>query len=315
MKFDKSLHMNRLIQYPATLLAVLLPTTVTAQLNLVPHEIDVNDVMQPRQVRLTHNGEAVLSSEILSISSGVFKTGEALPENAAGDTHFSDYSYMFDFEVDDDGLITIKPIEGRVEIGTYELLVRSVHGSVSGLINANLRDSIPPSEHRKLNLSEFSYEIELPDYIYGRGVLIELNPDSKNTYSWYMDGELHSAGIGKTSFRAWPEAGSHEISYIARDPQGLVVSQWSDTTNIIEEEAISTVVRKGYQVPFSAPSGYAHVSWSLNDKIIAEKHLERSNRDTQFVTFRSKGRNTLTCLARDSETGDFRRITWSVEVQ
>lgn len=181
MKFDKPLHMNILIQYPATLLAVLLPTTVNAQLILVPHEIDVKDVMQPRQVRLTHNGEAVLPSEILSVSSGVFKTGEALPKNAA------------------------------------------------------------------------------------------------------------------------------------RNPQGVVVSQWSDTTNIIE--AISTTVRKGYQVPFSAPSGYSHVSWSLNDKIIAEKHLERSNRYTQFVTFRNKGRNTLTCLASDSETGDFRRITWSAEVQ
>jgi hypothetical protein len=222
---------------------------------------------------------------------------------------------MFDFEAGDDGLITITPKKGRVEIGTYKLLVHSVYGTVSGLIDANLRDSIPTGKHGKLNLSEFSYDIELPDYVYGQGVSIELNPDSKNTYSWFIDGELHSSGIGKTSFRAWPEAGSHEISYIARDPQGVVVSQWSDTTDIIEEDAISTTVRKGYQVPFSAPPGYTHVSWSLNDKIIAEKHLERSNRDTQFVTFRSKGNHTLTCLTSDSETGDFRRITWSVKVK
>lgn len=118
----------------------------------------------------------------------------------------------------------------------------------------------------------------------------------------------------RVSLRAWPKAGVHEISYIAQSTDGTVVSRWSDTTNITEEEPIETSVRKGYKVPFSAPSGYSQVTWTLDGKLVSEKQLDRSDYDTQVLTFRRKGKHILTCLARGSENGDFRRIIWAIRV-
>lgn len=60
----------------------------------------------------------------------------------------------------------------------------------------------------------------------------------------------------------------------------------------------------------AAPTGYSRVSWRLDDNIIVENGLDRSDWDTRFVIFRRQGRHTLICLASDPESGDFRRITW-----
>ena len=76
-----------------------------------------------------------------------------------------------------------------------------------------------------------------------------------------------------------------------------------------------TTVRKGYKVPFSAPSGYSQVSWTLDGDLLSEKSLDRLDQDTQVVTFDSKGTHILICFARGAETGDFRRVTWSVKVK
>jgi len=49
--------------------------------------------------------------------------------------------------------------------------------------------------------------------------------------------------------------------------------------------------------------------------LLAEKFPDRLESDTQVVTFGSKGTHVLTCFARGSESGDFRRITWLVTVK
>lgn len=297
------------------LITFFLSNPAFAQLSLSPEKVDVNDAEQPRNVLITFDGNPVLPDEILKIVSGVTKTGDALPDGAAGNTHFSNYSYMFSFETSNDGIITITPNDGLVELGKYDLHVHTVHGKITGLINANLRDSVPPLQHQRTNLSEFKYDITLPDFVYGQLISIDLKPDNKNTYTWYVDGEVHSSGVGETSFRGWPEPGTHEISYVALSPEGVLLSRWSDTTNISKEEPISSTVRKGYKVPFSAPGGYSRVTWTLDGKQIADNHPEPSVRDTQYVTFRKKGKHTLTCLARDSESGNFRHLKWSVNVK
>lgn len=301
--------------YPALVMAVFTAAPGFAQLSLSPEVIDLNDVRQSKNVLITFDGKAISKQEILRIVTGVTKTGDALPENASGKTHFSDYSYMFDFDVGDDGVITVVPKAGLVEVGKYDLVVFSVHGKAKGLINANLRDSLPPKKHQPLNLSAFSYDIKLPDYTYGRAISIELNPDSKNSYTWLIDGEVHSSGLGVTSFRAWPEPGDHEISYIALSPEGVELSRWSDRTVVAEEETIAASIRKGYKVPFSSPAGFSQVSWSLDGEQIAQNSLDGQDYDTRYLKFRGKGRHTLICIARNPETGNFRRVTWLIRVK
>ncbi len=57
------------------------------------------------------------------------------------------------------------------------------------------------------------------------------------------------------------------------------------------------------------------MSWTLDGKLLAEKFPDRLESDSQVVAFGSKGTHVLTCFARGSESGDFRRITCIVTVK
>lgn len=142
-----------------TLLTSLLAIPALAQLNLSTSEVEISDAVQSKKILITFNGDPVLPNEIKKIVSGVTKTGRADPEGTSGTNHFSNYTYMFDFQSGEDGYIVIKPKKDQVEVGKYDLFVHTVHGTVKGLINANMRDSIPVSTHTPLNLSDFNYAL------------------------------------------------------------------------------------------------------------------------------------------------------------
>ena len=217
-----------------TLISVFFSSLVFAQMTLSPREIEFKDVSQSQKVFVTYDGKPVLPGEITKIVSGVHKSGNQVPETAAGSTHISDYSFMFDFKANDDGSITLTPKNGLLEIGTYDLFVHTIYGTVTGSIDANLRGSIPVRPLPPTKSPRFTYDIKLPDYSNGQLISIDLGPDTENIYSWYIDGEVHSSGLGNTSFRARPATGTPEISFIARDSDGVVVSTWSDTVNVSE---------------------------------------------------------------------------------
>jgi len=193
------------------------------------------------------------------------------------------------------------------------ITVHTIYGTVTGLIDANLRDS----NHTRLHEFErpkFTYDIRLPDYSYGQAVSIDLGPDADNTYYWYLDGELHTSGLGKSSFSVWPDKGVHEISVIARNPDGAVVSTGAANTEVSEEAALEISVQKRDRISFTAPGGYSRVTWAYDGKVISENHPDRSEADSQIIRFSKKGRHTLTCRAEDSESGDFRLISWVINV-
>ena len=52
----------------------------------------------------------------------------------------------------------------------------------------------------------------------------------------------------------------------------------------------------------------------LDGKLIADKALERTVKDMQRVTFKSKGTHLVTFLATVSVSGDFRKMTRSINV-
>ena len=55
-------------------------------------------------------------------------------------------------------------------------------------------------------------------------------------------------------------------------------------------------------------------AWMLDGKLIADKALERTVKDMQRVTFKSKGTHLVTFLATVSVSGDFRKMTRSINV-
>lgn len=216
----------------ATFVAVFFSSSVWANLTLCPTKIDLGDVSQSKKVFIKRDGIPVLPTEIKKVVSGVYKYRDDVPEGSPTGTHFSNYSYMFKFQTNDDGSITITPKESSLQIGTYDLYVHTIYGTATGSIDVNLKESLPAKPLNPVKHPEFSYAIELPDYSYGQLISIDLGPDGSNTYFWYIDGEVHSSGLGETSFRARPEPGVHEISYIARNSEGIVVSSWSDTIEV-----------------------------------------------------------------------------------
>lgn len=217
---------------PVLVAGVFLSTPVLAELRLDPEKIEMKDVTRSEKVLVLNGSKPVLPSEITKISSGVFKFKDDVPESARDGTHFSNYSYMFEFHANDDGSIVITANENLLEVGIYDLYVETIYGTVSGTINATLSESNPSTLLQREKLPEFTYDIVLPDYSRGQQIVLNLPPDEVNTYSWYIDGELHSSGLGQTTFLAQPEPGTHEISFIARNPEGIVVSTWSDVTEV-----------------------------------------------------------------------------------
>lgn len=297
------------------LAGILYSLSVSAQLTLSPKEIDVRDITRSEKVFITHDGQPVMAGEIKKIVSGVYKTGDAVPERVAGSTHFSDYSFMFEFVPGDDGSITLIPNKDLLEVGAYELFVHTVYGTVSGVINANLEDSNPARPHHPVKTSRLSNYGKQGGYLYGQVVSIDLSPDNKNTYTWSIDGETHSTGPGMTSFRAWPEAGLHEVTAVARNAGGVIVSTWSDTVKVVKEEVIKTSVRLGSNVSFRAPGGYLQATWAFDGKLVSDHHLKRSLNDTQLISFEDRGTHILTCKVQGLENGNFRLITWAVDVK
>ena len=297
------------------LVAAFFSSSLVAGVTLSPAEIEVNDVAQSKKIIITHDDQPVLPADITKIVSGVFKFRDDVPDSATDGTHFSDYSFMFEFRINDDGSITLIPNEDLLEIGRYHLYVHTKHGTATGFIDANLRESNPIRALNPVKWPEFTYDIELPDHVYGQVIAIDLSPDKVNTYTWTINGKVHSSGLGKTAFRAWPEPGSNEISYIAQNPEGVAVSSWSDTTVVTAEETVNITFRKGDKVPFTAPAGFSRVTWFLDGKTLADNHPDPSVRDTQQVKFKQRGTHLLSCKAQDSDNGNFRLLSWSVNVK
>jgi hypothetical protein len=173
--------------------------------------------------------------------------------------------------------------------------------------------TLSPHEIECKAVAETKIVIELPDCLYGQAVAVDLSPDGKNMYTCYVDGAIHSSGSGMPSWRAWPEPGSHEISFIAPPAEGSVVSKWSDMGLVSAADSIRITVRKGDKTLFSAPGGYDQVTRLADGKIVAEKHPGRAASDSQEIIFKSKGRHILTCRVQGSVNGNFGLITWLVD--
>jgi hypothetical protein len=285
-----------------------------ADLLLTPTVVVLQDISESKKVFLTYGDQPVPPGDIKRIVFGVRKTGDEVHGRPGVDEHFSDYSYMFDFTTAADGSITITADRDLLQIGSYELQVYTVHGTAKGRIEAKLDHTNPTRPPFKSHMPRITYSPGQTSFLYGQAIAIRLGSDQVNTYSWFIDGELHSTGRGLTSLRAWPEPGSHEISVVARNPDGDVISKWSDTFDVIREATLSASVRKGEKMRFKAPSGHTRVAWYFDGKLIADNAPDRSERDVQSITFKKRGSHTLSCRAEDSTDGNFRLVSWSITV-
>ncbi len=306
--------MKRLVCNIVILLAGALAFPAMAEVTLSPETIDLGDLKQTAEVRVLRDGQPVPAGDIGKMVTGVFKTGEAVPERKAGGTHFSNYSHMFNFAVKADGLVTITPVENALQIGKYDFYVYTAHGTAKGVIDAHLRVSIPPRPPRDSGRAMFQVKLNLSEYVYGQAISIDLGSRKLRDYTWYIDGEVHASGQGLSSFRAWPEPGEHEISFVAKNAACDVVSEGSGIAVVKEEAAIMKSVSKGDKLTFVCPHGYTDVAWRLNGKVVAENAVPRDQKDQHTIKFKKKGAQTVSCRASGGENENFRQVTWQVSV-
>jgi plastocyanin len=118
-----------------------------------------------------------------------------------------------------------------------------------------------------------------------------------------------------SSFRTWPEVGEHEISFKATNANGELVSAWTCTAKVAAEPVNRKTVKKGKKLTFSAPAGYTQVTWKYDGKVLSDETVERTGKSSQTIKFKSKGTHTVTCHAQGMENGNFRVITWVVNVK
>lgn len=289
--------------------------SLLADVTLSPENFELSYFSDTQKLVVLHNGKPILPGDIKKIVAGVFKTGNAVPKKNTAGTHFSNYSHMFSFTTNDNGSITITPVESQLQIGKYDLYVYTRHGTATGIIDAHLEGSIPPRPRRKASPAMFSHDFELPEYLYGQVVSIDLGPNDKRTYNWNMDGKLKVSGLGLSSFRVWPEIGEHEISFTATNANGELVSSWTGTAKVVAEAANRKTVRKGKKLTFSSPAGFTQVTWKYDGKVLSDETIERTGRSSQTIKFKSKGAHTVTCHVQGMENGNFRLITWLVNVK
>lgn len=165
----------------SALICILFSSSVFPQVILSPPEIDVKNLSESEKIFVTHDGKPILPTEITKIVIGVYKTGKEVFDPASGETHISNYSYMFETRTGDDGSITFTPKKDLVEIGTYGLFVHTDYGTAKGFINANLSELYPARPRSRLAPPSLTYDIKLAEYSYGQEISIDLNPDGENT--------------------------------------------------------------------------------------------------------------------------------------
>jgi hypothetical protein len=303
------------LKFLTAFICALCALPVFADLALDPAVIEIHDVTQAGKVMVLNDGEPVPAGEIRRVTAGVFKTGNAVPKHKAGGTHFSNYSYMFSFDVKSDGAIVITPVASTLQVGKYDLFVYTPHGVAKGVIDAHLRSTVPPRPRVAGESFRSFIGLELPDHFYGQAVAINLAADEKNFYTWYVDGEVEAAGQGMTSFRTRPEIGEHEITFDVRNPGGVITSEGGGKVSIVAEEAVRKTIRKGKTLRFAVPAGYSSATWAMNGKPITSRKARSGESTLKEIRFGNKGTHTVTCLLQNPDNGNFRMLTWLIDVK
>jgi hypothetical protein len=297
--------MNRLF-----VVLLLMCGSVSAQnLWLDPSEIEIRRLDNSTSVRLTFNGTPVAADAVSRIKLYVNR---------------HDYDEMFDTEIED-GKITFTPTS-LMEIGRYDLVIDTRHGTVRGVIRVTLQDDLTLLENRarELDMSVDAMRRMLglvqtgrdtlrvdisPSYVLGQSFHLALEPPAEREYIWIFNGSVVKYGSGPHQIRyLFREPGAYTIQYQERD-SGKLVNDLSIHTEVREEAAIPWEVPVRQQVYVAAPEGFEDYLWRLDGERIASA-------STLTYIFEKAGSYTLECIASSPEPDPkYRKITYVVAVE
>lgn len=70
-------------------LMLLVAAPAAAEVTLTPDLVDLRDLAQTPRVRVLHDGQALAAADIRKVVAGVYKTGDAVPEQMAAGHFFN----------------------------------------------------------------------------------------------------------------------------------------------------------------------------------------------------------------------------------
>ena len=269
--------------------------------------------------------ESPNASKIIRIEQG----GEAVPADAIGECKLwagnNDYDYMFTYEKQD-GAVTLKPT-GKLEIGSYRLVVDTEHGEAEVEVYAPLSDQenivekmaqamgiSVESARQRLGLTteipEASVSLDLPAVYYeGQTLSVAMPEREAVSYVWLVNGEPVAQGPDANELvYTFTETGSYVIAYHElRDDR--VVTSTRAYTMVAPLPAMPWQTKTGRPLELQAPQGYDLYTWKTNGVYIGTGRTLRH-------TFENPGNYIVTCTARRTgpEARGYTEFRWSIGV-
>ncbi len=290
------------------LVGALETSAATAQVKAEPRVLTFNTLDQEHKVRLSAGGGdvSVRGCKLL-----------------AGD---HDYDHMISC-TGKGGTITVKPT-GRLEIGTYDLVINTNAGKAIVRVNAPLDgllkdlESMAKSESvavntlkERLGLTTPSphprLALELPQ-IYYLGQVLEVSIENVlgHSYEWSINGETVVKGPHANTLRYTFKEPRRYIVTCTELKNGRIVAFESADTQVVMEKVIDWEISVNTTIKAAGPEQFTKYTWRIDGETV-------SNDDVLEHKFREPGEYLIECLASapvEGPEGGFRHIRYALTV-
>ncbi len=290
------------------LVGALQTSAATAQVKAEPRVLTFNTLDQEHKVRLSAGGRdiSVKSCKLL-----------------AGD---HDYDHMISC-TGKGGTVTVKPT-GRLEIGTYDLVINTSAGKALVRINAPLdgllndlerlaRSEGVPVDAIKQRLGLVTsaphprLALELPQTsCLGQVLEVSIKNVLGHSYEWSVNGETVVEGPHANTLRyTFKEPGRYVVT-CTEIKNGRVVASESADTQVVMEDVIDWAISVNTTIKAAGPEGFTKYAWRIDGETV-------SNDDVLEHKFRDPGEYLIECSASapvEGPEGGFRHIRYALTV-
>lgn len=299
--------------HPPLLVAVVLATAAlapaAAALEATPGQITFSSIQESARIALSHNGAPVPASDVQSVKLYVAN---------------HDYDHMIDVSRED-GAITVRPT-GMLELGTYDLAIRTAHGekrvpvyALLQIVDASLearaaRLGVTVEEVKaRLGISQAAGQdrvsLNVPELFYvGQALETNVPLAAGRTARWMINGTAHTAEGGTFRY-VFEQPGTYDIGYL-ESANGMTLAVGLDTTLVVPEPAVKTSVAAGTKLTLHAPAGYQDFAWTLDGE-------PAGSEATWSGDFSAPGEHAVMVRASNPAPGArqaFRLVTYKVTV-
>jgi hypothetical protein len=226
-----------------------------------------------------------------------------------------------------DGKVTVQPTE-QLQLGTYDLVIMTAHGSATvaveallGIVDASLearaaRQGITVDAVKaQLGMSQTlqrqdRISLNIPKVYYlGQSLKIDMPAPEGRTAVWMVNGEAIAPRNGEFTY-VFEQIGVYDFAYVEK-LEGTTVAVALSTVQVVPEPPIPVTVASGTGLTLHAPDGFKRYEWQENGAVAGTEAAWNK-------TFTSTGKREVSVRASEPAPGTdqaFRAVTYTVTVQ